>query len=506
MLAPTNRELELIMADAHFISYSSADALDFALKLADALTAGPPSFPVWIDKRRLKPGQDYDVQLREAIRSCASLIFVMSRDSVEDLSVCREEWSRALSYKKPVTPILYHAGIEKPFGLGARQHIDFTGDFERGLAQLRRHLGWLDSPEGALHALKYRLADAVRDQRRASDLHDLQRITDEIALLKQQIAAQERTLADPEATAQIETGLERERQPERPVSGEAGTRISDPPSAVTPSGTKSVASPVAALPEARPSIALDSVTISSPIRLELVRIPAGEFPMGSDPKRDKQACEDEQPQLRVSLPEFYIGKYPVTNAQYAAFVEATGGPVPNRWEHGRIPEGKEEHPVVNVSWDNARAFCGWLSQATGQAFRLPAEAEWEKAARGMGDRIYPWGGTDPDRDSTLCNCDTRIGDTTSVGKYPNGASPCGALDMAGNVWEWTSSLYVGYPYDATDGREDPSRGGSRVLRGGSFDFKPGFVRCASRHWEDPKAVGDCIGFRVVAPVPFHPIA
>jgi formylglycine-generating enzyme required for sulfatase activity len=251
--------------------------------------------------------------------------------------------------------------------------------------------------------------------------------------------------------------------------------------------------------------AADSAVISSPIRLELVRVPAGPFLMGSDPKRDPRARENEQPQRSVVLPELYIGKYPVTNAQFAVYVKAKGAGVPKHWQGGSIPDGKKEHPVVNVSWGDALAFCRWLSDATGQAFRLPTEAEWEKAARGMGDRIYPWGGTDPEKDKTLCNCDRWVDDTTPVGKYPNGASSCRAMDLAGNVWEWTSSLYAGYPYDAEDGREIPSWAGLRVLRGGSFDFNPSYVRCSCRHWEAPNSMGDCIGFRVVAPVAGAPV-
>ena len=168
----------------------------------------------------------------------------------------------------------------------------------------------------------------------------------------------------------------------------------------------------------------------------------------------------------MSLPEFYIGKYPVTNAQYAAFVKATGGRGLSGWLSESTLRGKEAHPAVNVSWRDAAAFCRWLGQGTGLAFRLPTEAEWEKAARGADGRIYPWGDAPPDE--TLCNIDGTVGDTTPVGTYPKGASPCGALDMAGNVWEWTGSLYKEYPYDAADGREDPSGGGLRVVRGGSW--------------------------------------
>ena len=100
----------------------------------------------------------------------------------------------------------------------------------------------------------------------------------------------------------------------------------------------------------------------------------------------------------MSLPEFFIGKYPITNAQYAGFVKATRRKAPERWQNGALPASKAEHPVVNVTWDDAADFCRWLSEATGRSFRLPSEAEWEKAARGSDGRIYPWGSQAPDEE------------------------------------------------------------------------------------------------------------
>ena len=140
-------------------------------------------------------------------------------------------------------------------------------------------------------------------------------------------------------------------------------------------------------PAPRPS---DLLTITSPIHLELVRVPAGEFLMGSDPKVDPRAYDNEKLQHRLILPEFYIGKYPVTNEQYAAFLKAARQVAPEHWENGKIPAGKESHPVVYVSCQDAIAFCRWLSQASGKSFRLPTEAEWEKAARGgLEGQFYP---------------------------------------------------------------------------------------------------------------------
>ena len=228
--------------------------------------------------------------------------------------------------------------------------------------------------------------------------------------------------------------------------------------------------------------------------------------MGSDPAQDQGADDDEKPQHRLVLPEFYIGKYPVTNEQYALFVEQTKGAAPGHWQGGKIPTGKEKHPVVYVSWHEARAFCEWVGKATGEVFRLPSEAEWEKAARGVDGRVYPWGNEAPTGE--LCNFNNNIGDTTPVEGYPKGANPYGALDMAGNVWEWTLGLWgkdwlkpqFGYPYNPSDGREDVQAADDirRVVRGGSCIDGARGVRCTYRGCDAPSLRFGSDGFRVCA--------
>jgi formylglycine-generating enzyme required for sulfatase activity len=251
-----------------------------------------------------------------------------------------------------------------------------------------------------------------------------------------------------------------------------------------------------------------------PFEPELILIPAGEFLMGSDVQKDKDAGEDEMPQHTVYLPDYYMAKTPVTNAQYAAFVEATGHEQPRHWKGGPPPGGKEDHPVVYVSWHDAVAYCNWLAEVTGKAYRLPSEAEWEKGARGTDGRIYPWGNEwDPKR------CNSGEGgqeETTPVSAYPQGVNLYGLLDMAGNVWEWTASLWgedlskpeFKYPYDPTDGREDPGAGDNvlRVLRGGSWDNVRNEVRCACRLRFSPISRWSNHGFRIVAPPVSPPLA
>lgn len=233
--------------------------------------------------------------------------------------------------------------------------------------------------------------------------------------------------------------------------------------------------------------------------------------MGSDNASDQDAYNDEFPQHRVYLQEFYISKYPVTNAQYEAFVKASNYKAAGDWQK-YAASGKENHPVVNISWHDAQAFCEWLSKESRQTFCLPTEAEWEKAARGglissvarrvLGDvdaRIFPWGDA---FDEEKCNSrESGIGTTAPVGKYsPGGDSIYGAADMSGNVWEWCSSLYEAYPYAPEDGREDllPTSTSRRVVRGGAWLTVRRFVRCAARNRFFPTDVLESVGFRLIS--------
>lgn len=225
------------MAD-FFISYSAVDAKDFARKLSDDLLVGPPSFPVWLDQRRLRPGEDWDEQVAEAIKVCKGMIFVMSTDSVKPNSVCKNEWVRALRSKKPIIPLLLHRDAELPFRLGSREYVSFTGAQDVALARLRTHLEWLDSPEGQLQALKYRLADAERELPRA-EADKQARIRDDIAEMELQIARQEEVIANPEAAIQrvqqsIERGLEQVRQPAKPAGGLSQSKFINPPPLIAP--------------------------------------------------------------------------------------------------------------------------------------------------------------------------------------------------------------------------------------------------------------------------------
>ncbi len=242
----------------------------------------------------------------------------------------------------------------------------------------------------------------------------------------------------------------------------------------------------------------------------MVHIPAGEAILGTSKMQvqhlvaREQWAEEwythdlfqvEQPQHKVMLAEFEIGRFPVTNAEYYLFVWETSHRVPRGWFGFRYIEEEANHPVTNVSMADALAYCKWLSEDVGQTYRLPTEAEWERASRGDDPRIYPWGDEfDPWRCNTI---ESAKKSTTQIGIYsPSGDSPFGVSDMAGNVFEWTTSRLMPYPYKVDDGREDHKGSGQRVVRGGSWYYTRKLARCSSREGMLPTFISPALGFRL----------
>lgn len=250
--------------------------------------------------------------------------------------------------------------------------------------------------------------------------------------------------------------------------------------------------------------------------VEWVSVPSGVLSMGDARLRDAA------PPGQLHVTEFAIGKYPVTNAEYAGFVEEDGYQREEfwtamgwKWLCGRLGQERApafwqeprlnglRYPVVGVSWYEAVAFCRWLGAREGVTCRLPSEAEWEYAARGAGSpRNFPWG--DRFERGRANTAEAGFDGTTPVTHFPAGVSPSGAWDMAGNVFEWTSSrwganwqeLQYPYPWRANDGREDMEGSGARVMRGGSWFNSHTEALCAYRSRYLAGSRGSNIGFRV----------
>jgi sulfatase modifying factor 1 len=253
---------------------------------------------------------------------------------------------------------------------------------------------------------------------------------------------------------------------------------------------------------------------------DFARIPAGDFLMGAS---DGDA--DQRPVHRVTVGEFFIGRFPVTNDEYAKFIRATGHRAPSVdeapaiaaggletvfrdlaapyvWQGGQPPAGHANHPVVLVQYDDAVAYCSWLSEVTQRIVRLPTEAEWEKAARGGADgQRYPWGNDfDPAACSYLADASVkRSRGTRPTGTYP--ANAYGLCDMIGNVWEWVSDWYDAEYYGRDDHRNPggPDAGTLRVVRGGSWvtdDLE--MLRSSYRHQVPPDTYAYSVGFRIAS--------
>ncbi len=241
-----------------------------------------------------------------------------------------------------------------------------------------------------------------------------------------------------------------------------------------------------------------------PQPFEWVDIPAGRVTLITEKGWAKNYIPEGKSRT-FDVPAFSIAKYPITNAQYAKFVEAVGYSRKQWWtdagwqarEQGSRAEPRywrdsqwngADYPVVGVSWYEAVAFCRWLAEATGEAVILPTEQQWQRAAQGDDGRTYPWGNQEPDE--RLCNFGGNVGHTTPVTQYPAGASPYGVMDMSGNVWEWCLTA-------VETGRNDLDGTDVRVLRGGSWDFSlSDLFRCGFRYWDDPRLRYYYWGFRL----------
>ncbi len=222
----------------------------------------------------------------------------------------------------------------------------------------------------------------------------------------------------------------------------------------------------------------------------LIRIPTGPFTMGADTN------DSEQPAHQVTLPDYSIAAHPVTVEEYRLFVEATkhAPPASAGNIYWTMQLQHKNHPVVNVTWHDAVAYAAWLRDLTGQAWHLPSEAQWEKAARGTDSRLYPWG-----NEWNPAKANTSEGGrhaTTKIKSYPQGKSSYGVWDMAGNVWEWTASLYQPYSKDAHKRYDDLQTPGSRVRRGGSWCDEHIFATTTRRLSNNPSYFQPNLGFRL----------
>jgi len=234
---------------------------------------------------------------------------------------------------------------------------------------------------------------------------------------------------------------------------------------------------------------------------KMALIPEGSFKMGSN-----VGPEDEKPEHTVFLKSFYLDFLPVSNIDFAKFLNSQGlknqqaetfydqedndAKIHRQNAIWQADLASATHPVNEVSWVGARDYCAWLNK------RLPTEAEWEKAARGTDGRKYPWGNTMPN--SKLALFGAPFNSSAPVDAYPEGASPYGILDMAGNQWEWVSSAYQAYPYRAEDGRENQNTGPIRSTRGGGHDSDALEITTTQRGRylsRNPKAGHHNIGFR-----------
>jgi formylglycine-generating enzyme required for sulfatase activity len=440
-----------------FISYRRDDTQDITARIHERLKAHFGADSIFIDFVSIPLGHDFRDELREAVNASNAVLVIIGK---QWLTITDEREMRRLDNPNDFVRIEVEAALAR--------NIPVVPVLTQGARIPREH----DLPP-SLAALAYRNGTDVR-----SDHHFSGDVDQLIARLTPAMAQPQPVPEAAQSSPQME-------------SRQASSRY-----------------PLPAVPERLAQLGFRGVNITGAPAIvpSICEVPGGPFMMGSDPARDPDANGDEQPQHRVEVPYFRIARYPVTVAEYALAVLNGGVPEPSAIG-GQTWQAQLQHPdypVVCVTWLNARAYARWLSSVTQKPWRLANEAQWEKAARWdpiqRASRIYPWGDT-----FDRMRCNTRAngaGRTLPVGSFPaqdparSGASPCGAEDMIGNVWEWTDSLYQSYPFSITDDASaDPTE--HRAMRGASWLDDKKDARAAFRFFNRAENNGDLIGFRLI---------
>ena len=474
-----------------FLCHASDDKPKVRMLYQQLKSAG---YAPWLDEQNLEPGQKWRNEIPMAIADSDVILVCLSQRSVDKNSYIKSEMQFALDIadKQPdegifIVPVRLEQ-CEMPNRLADYQWVDLFD--ERQPERLLQALSKQATRVGQ-HPLKPSFRPVI--SRRALLIWAGAITSSGIGLLSLRllgtaiVPASTATPAKSQPVSGVKaietTGLltevthtvvdtptimsatDREfTETREPISGSrlAVTSTAQMPEPKTPTSTSP---PTETSTSVSPNIL--TLTLAPGVMMEFVRIPAGEFFMGSDPSIDIKAEDDEQPQHRVYVSEFYICKHEVTYAQYAPFASFAK-------ESLFLHENIDDHPV-DVAWQLASDYADWLRQQSNRNIRLPTEAQWEKAARGTDGRIYPWGN---DFTASKANTDEegKVGGTTPVGKYsPAGNSFYGLTDMAGNVWEWCSDWYDETLYQTRQGivvRDPvgPISGSYHVLRGGSCIF------------------------------------
>ncbi|MGO8673874.1 MAG: SUMF1/EgtB/PvdO family nonheme iron enzyme [Capsulimonadaceae bacterium] len=471
--------------DTIFISYSHWDDPFVTRLICDLNQAG---HSVWVDRSDIKGGDDWVRAIAEGIVHSRAFILVATTRSLESEWV-RDEVTLAKRRKRRIISALVEDVVDDLdfLLLGRFQGIKFfDADYAQALSRL---LTALPPPSLAPSPSPSAVPDS------------------------------------PPAPSQTPRpqALAKAIRP-RPSGGAkpgARRRAAKPREATTPSSAGSVDRPSASTPVPNPEAARLVATISDPAASTSDRIAAGcRLAEIGDPRPGVGLRPDGLPDIvwcdvppgdftfqngdKRTLPAFRISKYPVTFVQFQAVLDAADGYADPRWWEGLHDKGRKQqkggpgeqafkldnHPREGVSWYDAMAFCRWLSVKLGVTVTLPTEQQWEKAARGTDGRVYPYGNEfDADKGNTV---ETVIGQTSAVGAFPDGASPYGALDMSGNVLEWTLSEYD------TGLDTKVSSDARRVVRGGAWGNNPYFARAGCRNLSDPGNRSNGVGFRLAA--------